>query len=152
MKKVILFLVAVLLFAPAVMLKAAAVEPPKVCPLCKMDRTMFDYSRMVVEYSDGTSVGVCSLNCAIKDQLINKSKQVKALKVADYNTKELIDAKTATWVIGGKIKGVMTSKPKWAFAKEQDAKAFIKANGGEITSFDNAKKLAEKECIQMMHE
>jgi copper chaperone NosL len=152
MKTFILSLIVLLLIVPATILKADAVEPPQKCQLCNMDRTMFGYSRMVVEYSDGTTAGVCSLHCAVADQLNNKSKQVKSMKVADYNTKELIDAKTATWVVGGKIKGVMTAQAKWAFAKEQDAKDFIKKNGGDISSFDNARKITEKECIKMMQQ
>ena len=57
----------------------------------------------------------------------------------------LIDAETAVWVIGGEKSGVMTELPKWAFAKKDDADAFIKVNGGKIAGFDEAMSLAEKE-------
>jgi len=65
--------------------------------------------------------------------------------VADYNTKKLIDAKSAAWVIGGTKKGVMTPVAKWAFADKKEADAFIKANGGKPATFGEALKAAEKE-------
>jgi nitrous oxide reductase accessory protein NosL len=75
----------------------------------------------------------------------NRDKQVKSLMVADYATLAVIEAKTATWVVGGKKQGVMTSVPKWAFARELDAQEFVRENGGEVTTFDRAKKAAEDE-------
>jgi nitrous oxide reductase accessory protein NosL len=126
-------------------LAADVVEAPKACKLCGMDRTAFARSRMLITYADGTAAGVCSIHCAAAELKQNKDKQVKALMVADYTTKELIDAKAATWVIGGKEPGVMTSVAKWAFAKEKDALEFMRANGGEKTSFDQAMKAATEE-------
>ena len=60
--------------------------------------------------------------------------------VADYNKKNLIDAEKASWVIGGKIPGVMTKTAKWAFADKKDAEAFIKENGGKLANFEDAMK------------
>jgi nitrous oxide reductase accessory protein NosL len=74
-----------------------------------------------------------------------KGKTVKSFQVADYNTKKLIDAKSAAWVIGGSKKGVMTQVAKWAFADKKGADAFIKQNGGKPATFDEALKAAEKE-------
>jgi nitrous oxide reductase accessory protein NosL len=124
---------------------ADMVESPKYCKQCGMDRTVFDRSRMLIVYADGTTVGVCSLHCAAAEMKQNKDKQVKSLMVADYVTKELIDAGAATWVVGGKVEGVMTSTPKWAFAKDADAQGFVKENGGKISSFDETMKAAEDE-------
>ena len=58
--------------------------------------------------------------------------------MADYNTKKLIDAEKATWVIGGKKPGVMTRVAKWAFEKPEDAMAFVKENEGKVANFDDA--------------
>ena len=110
-----------------------------------MDRTKFGHSRMIVTYTDDSSAGTCSLNCVVTDLSKNKGKTVKSLQVADYNTKKLIDAKAAAWVIGGSKKGVMTANAKWAFADRKDADAFIKANGGKSATFDESLKTAEKE-------
>jgi nitrous oxide reductase accessory protein NosL len=73
-------------------------------------------------------------------------KDVKSFQVADYNSRKLIDAKTASWVIGGSKKGVMTKTAKWAFAEKVDAAAFIKANGGKPATFDEVLKAAEMDA------
>ena len=108
------------------------------CPFCGMDRAKFDYSRMLVEYDDGTSFGACSIHCAAMDMALHLDKSVQTVKVGDYQTKQLIDAETATWVIGGDKPGVMTMRAKWAFADEAKAEAFVKDHGGQLGSFDDA--------------
>jgi nitrous oxide reductase accessory protein NosL len=110
-----------------------------------MDRTVFDQSRMLIVYADGTTVGLCSIHCAAADMKQNKDKQVRSLMVADYTTKDLTDARTATWVMGGGKQGVMTSVAKWAFAKEEAARKFVQENGGKVVPFDQAMKAAEEE-------
>jgi nitrous oxide reductase accessory protein NosL len=127
---------------------ADGVEAPKACKLCGMDRSAFARSRMLILYTDGTTVGVCSIHCAAAELKQNKDKQVKSLMVADYTTRELIDAKTATWVIGGKEQGVMTSVAKWAFARSEEAQKFVIANGGQLTSFDQAMQAAGAEVAE----
>jgi nitrous oxide reductase accessory protein NosL len=66
----------------------------------------------------------------------NLDRTPKFIKVGDYNTRELIDAEKAFWVLGGAKQGVMTKQPKWAFAKEEDAIKFMKENGGTPATFD----------------
>jgi len=120
------------------------VEAPADCKHCGMNRTTFAHSRMVVNYSDG-STGTCSLNCVVIDLKANKGKEVKSFQVGDYNSKKLINARTATWVIGGKKKGVMTPDAKWAFADKSKAEKFIKGNGGKLATFDEVLKATENE-------
>jgi copper chaperone NosL len=63
------------------------------------------------------------------------------ISVEDYNTKELIDAEQAFWVIVPDKPGVMTRRAKWAFADKGAADAFIKANNGSIPAgFEEAIK------------
>jgi nitrous oxide reductase accessory protein NosL len=121
------------------------VESPRSCKQCGMDRVAFAHGRMLILYADGTTVGTCSLNCAAVDMKENKGKKVKELRVADYGTKKLVDARTAVWVIGGSRDGIMTSVPKWAFSGKADAEKFVKENGGRITDFDEALNLALRE-------
>ena len=121
------------------------VENSRHCDQCGMDLTGFVRSRMMITYSDGTTVEVCSLHCAVENMKKNKDKQVKSIMVADYTTKELIDAASATWVVGGKKKLAMTPVAKWAFAKEEDARQFARENGGEETTFDQARRAAQEE-------
>jgi nitrous oxide reductase accessory protein NosL len=78
------------------------------CPLCGMDRAKFSQSRMLIEYEDGTSFGACSLHCAAVELATNVDKTPKMIWVADYNSKRLIDAEKAVWIIGGSKSGVMT--------------------------------------------
>ncbi len=144
MKKLWIALMLVLSLG-TVCLAADKVEAPDSCKHCGMDRTKFAHSRMVVTYTDGSSAGTCSINCVVTD-LKEAKKEVKSFQVADYNTKKLIDAKTATWVIGGSKKGVMTRVAKWAFAEKAGAAAFIKANGGKLATFEEVRKAAEDDA------
>ena len=138
-------LLLMLLLATTVTTNAFCVEPPARCLQCSMDRTQFDYSRMLIEHTGGATAGFCSMHCVVEYAKQNPSKEITAIKVADYNTKELIDAKKAVWVVGGKVRGVMTFLPKWAFTRKADAKAFINKNGGKLSTFDKVWKMAEKE-------
>ena len=65
-----------------------------------------------------------------------------SIQAADYGTRELIDAESAHWVIGGNKPGVMTRRAKWAFASQSDADAFIAAHGGNADAFEVAVKAA----------
>jgi len=145
MKIFLMFSVLCLLSIGAAVGAADTVENPKSCQQCGIDRVAFAQSRMVVVYADGTNFATCSLHCTVTEMREHKGKQVKSLKVADYVTKELIDVRSATWVVGGKKPGVMTSLAKWAFARKEDAQKFVGANGGRLTNFDEALELALKE-------
>jgi copper chaperone NosL len=111
-----------------------------VCKYCGMDRNKYDYSRMLVTYDDGTSVGTCSVHCLAVELGLSIDKTPKAIEVGDYNTHKLINAEEANWVIGGSKPGVMTKRAKWAFEKKADAAAFIKENGGNPATFDEVMK------------
>lgn len=144
MKKIWIALTLILTLTSFAMAAAFKAEAPETCKYCNMDRTKFAHSRMIVTYTDGTSSGVCSINCAVIDMNLTK-KEVKNVEVGDYNSKKLIDAKTATWVIGGSKKGVMSPVAKWAFADKKTAESFIKANGGKLANLDDVVKATEEE-------
>lgn len=112
------------------------------CAYCGMDRQQFGHSRMLIVYDDGTSVGVCSVHCAAMDLALHLDKTPTAIKVGDYFSRELIDAETASWVIGGEKPGVMTRRAKWAFGKREDAERFIQENGGRLAGFEEVLKAA----------
>jgi nitrous oxide reductase accessory protein NosL len=116
--------------------KASYVEAPQRCKCCNMDRNKFAHSRALVGYQDGTTVGTYSINCAVIELDATAAKKVKLISVADFRSKKLIDAKSAVWVIGGSVRGVMTKTPKWAFADRKGADGFIKDSGGKIATFD----------------
>jgi nitrous oxide reductase accessory protein NosL len=124
------------------------VETPADCKQCGMNRTAFGHSRMVVTYKDGSSSGTCSINCVVVDMKKQPGKEVKSFQVGDYNSKKLIDAKSAVWGIGGKKKGVMTPVSKWAFADKKAADAFVKENGGKLATFGEVLAATEKELAE----
>lgn len=110
------------------------------CKYCGMDRAKFAHSRMLVTYDDSSQLGTCSIHCLAVDLALNVDKTPKAIEVGDYNTKTLIDAEKAFWVIGGDKPGVMTKRAKWAFGNKSDAEAFVKTEGGKVATFEEAMK------------
>ncbi len=114
----------------------------KDCKLCGMDRGMFDFSRMLIEYKDGSVSAVCSVHCAALDMANNIDKTPTSIKVGDFNGRQLIDAEKAVWVVGGNKPGVMSKRGKWAFEGKEGAENFIKTNQGKIASFDEVMKMA----------
>ncbi len=116
------------------------------CEHCGMSRQRFSFSRMLIQYEDGTESGVCSVQCAATDLAENKEKKVKAILVADHDSGKLIDARTAHWVMGGSQPGVMTAVAKWAFEKDEDAQAFMKAKGGSASDYDAVLKAVGEEA------
>ncbi len=117
----------------------------RACPHCGMDREKFAGSRMLITYTDTTTVGVCSLHCTVTELKASRNKPLKGVEVADLISRKLIDAEKAVWVVGGSKKGVMTRTAKWAFANHEDATAFISKYGGRMATYKEALTLAEKD-------
>ncbi|KAB0670432.1 NosL family protein [Oryzomonas sagensis] len=121
------------------------------CTTCGMDRKAYGYSRMLIHYRDGGRAGVCSLHCAVTELDANKRRPVTSILVADRDTRLLIDAGKAIWVIGGRKRGVMTQRPKWAFGTEAAARSFIAANGGTTANWAEALAAAQGEIAPTSH-
>jgi copper chaperone NosL len=65
--------------------------------------------------------------------------QMKFLLVADYaNPGELVDAKTATFLISEKIKSPMGANLS-AFSSKESAEKFLKESGGKLFTWDQLK-------------
>ena len=124
------------------------IDQHRECKHCGMDRKAFGYSRMLVEYKDGKSVGICSLHCVVTE-LNSKGGEVISFKVADRNTRELIDAEKAVWIIGGSKRGVMTMRAKWAFATREAAQIFVDDYGGTIVTWNEALAAAKEDAAPM---
>ncbi|MHC1728195.1 MAG: nitrous oxide reductase accessory protein NosL [Syntrophobacteraceae bacterium] len=120
------------------------------CKYCGMNRKSFAKSRMLLEHRHGKSVGVCSVFCAAKDNIKNIDDPPVLIQVGDYNSKKLIAAAAAYWVMGGSKSGVMTNRAKWAFEKKKDALDFIKRYGGELIDFDTAMKASYEDMYEDM--
>ena len=150
MKKVVI-LSTLILFAFAFPFALPAQEDVQKHPSCKycgMDRAKFAHSRVYVAYEDGSTQGTCSIHCAAIDFALNIDKIPKTIQVGDFNTKILVDAEKAFWVLGGNKAGVMTKRAKWAFAKKEDAEKFMKESGGSPISFDQAFKAAFEDMYE----
>jgi copper chaperone NosL len=117
------------------------------CKHCGMDRKVFGYSRMLVEYKDGKNAGTCSLHCVVTELNSNKSGVVITFKVADLDTRQLIDAEKAVWVIGGSKNGVMTMRAKWAFSTREAAQLFVDDYGGKIATWSEALASAKEDAV-----
>jgi len=115
------------------------------CVYCGMDRKAYGFSRMLIHYEDGAMVGTCSLHCAVVELDANAKRAVKSILVADRDSRSLLEAEKAVWVMGGKKRGVMTELPTWAFQSREGAEAFIKANGGKIVTWAEALAAAREE-------
>jgi copper chaperone NosL len=139
-------LIGFLVFALAGMIPAYADEDiakhPE-CPYCGMDRAKFARTRMLFTYEDkGAEIGFCSIHCAAVDLALVLDRVPTYYGVGDYNTKKLIDAEKAFWVIGGDQIGVMTKRAKWAFENKSDAEQFIGAHGGQLATFEESLEAA----------
>ncbi len=122
------------------------IDAHRSCVFCGMDRKAFGYSRMLIRYEDGSEAGVCSLHCAVIEMDANSSRKVKALLVADRDTRVLLDAEQAFWVAGGTKHGVMTERPSWAFSTKAAAEAFIKEYKGSLVSWADVLAAAREEA------
>ena len=114
------------------------------CPYCGMDRTMYNYSRHLVQYDDNLVDGTCSIHCLAISLSLNIDRGPKAIYAADFGAtaeiKPLILVDKATYVIGSKLKGTMTANSKVAFAEKAKAEAAMAQEGGKLANFDEALK------------
>jgi len=148
MKKCILVSIFILALASIVYAIDSDIDKHSSCTYCGMDRAKYAHSRILIEYDDGTSFGACSLHCAAVDLANNIDKAPSTIGVGDYNSKKLIDAEKAFWVLGGKKPGVMTVNAKWAFEDKHAAEKFIEENGGVLAAFDDAIKAAYEDMYK----
>jgi len=150
MKNRVFFVLAALfvLFLPSLASADDDLAKHKSCTYCGMDREKWNFSRVFIEYDDGSTDGTCSLHCAAVSLALNLDKAPAAIWVADYDTRQLIRAEDAVWVVGGSKPGVMSKRAKWAFADQAASRAFIGANGGTEAVFEQAVKVAYEDMYE----
>jgi copper chaperone NosL len=122
------------------------IDDHRSCTFCGMDRKAYGFSRMLIRYEDGAEVGTCSLHCAAIEIDASKGRPIRTILIADRDSRTLIDAEQAYWVMGGAKPGVMTQQPKWAFATRSHADAFIVKFGGTIATWTAVLAAARKEA------
>lgn len=112
------------------------------CMYCGMNRAQFAHSRMLVTYEDGTEAALCSLHCAAIELVVHVDKTPTLVQVGDYDSKKLIAAEQAAWVLGGDAPGVMTKRGKWAFESKAGAERFVQRQGGRLATYVEMLKAA----------
>lgn len=116
------------------------------CHTCGASRKECNHGRMIVEYADGTKRAECGLHCAADNLLTQPSRQPKRFRVADYDSKRLIDADKAQWVVYDNRNQCRGSTAELAFADGYAADRFVARYGGKRTNFDGALKIAYYEA------
>jgi len=113
------------------------------CPVCGMNLKMFYKTSYTAKLNDGTKRQYCSMRCLVVD-MNTHTVDTNSIEVVDAKTQKLIDAKTAYYVVGSKIKGTMSRVSKFAFASKEDAKEFVQHYKGKIVDFNRALDMAKK--------
>ncbi len=112
------------------------------CVICNMDRCKFHFARHLLYYGDGHAEGTCSIHCAAECMLKERRRGFQAIYAPDYGAevdpKPLIEAASATYLIGSDLRGVMTAVSKYAFAHPDAAKKAQAVAGGTIGTFADA--------------
>ncbi len=118
-------------------------EAKMFCSECGMTLPMF-YKTNHVASVNGKKKQYCSIHCLVEDQE-NNHNVLKNIKVVDVKSLKFIPVDKAFYVVGSDVKGTMSMVSKYAFAKEDDAKAFVKKHGGKIMNFKEAYEVAKND-------
>lgn len=127
------------------------------CSICGMHLPTFYKTNHALIFNDGKALQFCSIHCLVETIEYRLSKEEKAsiteIKAVDALSAEMIDAKTAHYVIGSKKPGTMSMVSKYAFKEKADAEAFVKEFGGDVTDFDHAYAKSKEDFAsrKMMH-
>jgi copper chaperone NosL len=114
------------------------------CVICGMYLDMYAKTRWVITLDDGSSQSTCGMACAA--EVIDSHKgHVKDVKVADFRSGALIDARSAFFLEESDIPGVMSYTSRIAFSSKEAARDFRKKHGGRIVHFDEALRNQLKE-------
>jgi len=127
------------------------------CSICGMHLPTFYKTNHAIIFKDGKALQFCSIHCLVETMEYRLSSEEKAqiaeIKAVDALSTEMIDAKTAHYVIGSKKPGTMSMVSKYAFKDKGDAEAFAKEFGGEVADYDHAYAKAKEDFAsrKMMH-
>jgi nitrous oxide reductase accessory protein NosL len=112
------------------------------CPYCGMDRKQHHRTRMLIQYSDDLSDGVCSIHCLSLSLGLNIDRDPKNIWGPDYGSTQepspLLPVDLLTYLVGAELKHAMTKRSKHSFASAEVAKEFQAKHGGTLAKFDDA--------------
>ena len=134
---------------PDAALLADELEKYPRCVICNMDRRKFHHARHLLHYADGLVQGSCSVHCAAKCMLRERRRGFIAIHAPDFaaalDPRPLVEATTATYLIGSDLRGVMTPVSKVSFARREAALAAKQIYGGELAGFAAAVRASMEE-------
>jgi nitrous oxide reductase accessory protein NosL len=108
------------------------------CRVCGMYIDQYQKSAAELVLKDGTVEHTCGVACMLREvEDAGGISAFKSVQVHDWVSGKLVDAATATYVIGSKV--IPDMVPNYiAFANREEAKAFMAKEGGEIMDFNFA--------------
>jgi len=111
-----------------------------VCNVCGME--VFEKMMTRVEILiDDSIYHACGIGCALT---LMEGKNVKSVKVIDFKTFKLVDAKNSYFVVGSVILPARAMLLEFSFAKRSDANDFVKLYGGQVLDYNGMIELARK--------
>jgi nitrous oxide reductase accessory protein NosL len=144
LKVIVLILLPMEIFAQSAvdMLKPDLSKKIGICSVCGME--VFEKMMTRVEILVDTAVyHACGIGCAtvIIDE---HNTDIKDIKVIDFKTFKLVNARKVLFVIGSVITPVRAMLPEFSFSKKKDAEDFVKIYGGRILNYEEMTKLARE--------
>jgi nitrous oxide reductase accessory protein NosL len=110
------------------------------CNACGME--VFDKMLTKVEITtDGETIYACGLGCAFR---MTEGKQVISMKVIEFPTVSMIEAKDAFFVTGSVLTPVRAMMPVFVFGSYDDAEVFAGKYGGKIHDYVQLQDLSER--------
>lgn len=108
------------------------------CRVCGMWIDEYIKSAAELTYKDGSKQYTCGVACMLREvEDAGGMDAFESVKVHDWVSGELVDAETATYVLGSKV--IPDMVPNYiAFANRDEAQAFAAKEGGEVIDFNIA--------------
>lgn len=105
------------------------------CRVCGMWIDQYEKTAAELVYKDGEKEYTCGVACMLREvEDAGGYSAFKSVKVHDWVTGKLVDAETATYVLGSDV--IPDMVPNYiAFAKREEAEAFAAKEGGEVIDF-----------------
>jgi nitrous oxide reductase accessory protein NosL len=108
------------------------------CRVCGMYIDQYQKTAAELVLKDGTIEHTCGVACMLREVTdAGGYSAFKSVKVHDWVSGKLVDAETATYVLGSNV--IPDMVPNYiAFAKREEAEAFVAKEGGEVIDFNVA--------------
>lgn len=108
------------------------------CRVCGMYIDQYQKSAAELVFKDGKKEYTCGVACMLREVTdAGGLSAFKSVKVHDWVSGKLVDAETATYVIGSNV--IPDMVPNYiAFANREEAEAFVAKEGGEVIDFNIA--------------